>query len=427
MATKTKRESEWVGFPTSSFLNPIPNPYNFTNPLSKTVLLIADNNYVSEATANYLDTTLCVSGFKVTKFTSISSTPLCWTSSSSLSSSKSNESSKSIKDESKDEHFWEYNLDLNDFDCILIPSQLNGDIWNDITSETQTKIKQFVEKGGCLVLNHFRATNFINSVCNVSWHEISVKIGASYHVRKNNDVLNYVNDVRGIVNINKDDIIYKTKDDLTTVGFKQYGKGYCYYIGHDFSAIWEKTWNKILFNSIKKILTNSDQEIMNLSFGDIDIDAFKNLNIKSNDNDNDQKDIYLEEFEPDFQSFQQNGKENKNKDDVENKNESKSKSDTKDKMDNDKEDITNNTSFDDFDDLNGTGFDDNDNKQTDEYESIGYVQMDDNGIITINDQIQIQIGVNDDDVGNKNQQQIISDDDDQNEDQDENESLEEVD
>ena len=381
--TASKLNAEWVGFPTSSFLNPIPNPYNFTNPLSKTVLLIADNDYVSEATANYLDTTLCVSGFKVTKFTSISSAPLFWT---------SNNDNKEEKEDDDDDHFWEYNLDLNDFDCILIPSQLNGDIWNNITTETKTKIKSFVERGGCLICCHFRGTNFINCVCNVCWHEISVKIGASYHVKKDKDVLNYVNDVRGIVNIDKNDVIYKTKDDFTTVGFKKYGKGYCYYIGHDFSAIWEKTWNKILFNSIKKILTNSDQEIFNLNFGDIDIDAFKNLNIEANkDNDNEQKDIYLEEFEPDFQSFDQNGNNNNNCDDVENKSEQTKNKDNdikngKLKTEDKNEDVI--KSFDDFDDLDG--FDDTDNNN-DEYKSIGYVQMDDNGIITINNDINNQI------------------------------------
>ena len=390
----TSTNKEWIGFPTSSFLNPISSPYNFTNPLSKTVLLIGDNNYVSKHTASYLDTTLHVSGFKVTKFTSISSAPLSWTNNESIT--------EETKDKDKDNHFWEYKLDLNDFDCILIPSQINGDIWNDITQETKDKIKLFVEKGGCLICCHFRGTNFINSVCDTFWHEISVKIGTSYHVKKENDILNYVNDVRGIVNIKNENIIYKTKDDFTTVGFNKIGNGYCYYIGHDFSAIWEKTWNKILFNSIKKLLTNSKQETINLNFGDIDIEAFKNLNIESNNKDEtDGKDIYLEEFQPDFNEM-----------DVENKTNEKDEKEKKNKII--KDDTT--KSFDDFDELNGFDDDletnDNNNNNQNEYESIGYYQMDDNGVITINNHgVKLQVDLTDNNANNHNH----TDDNDENE------------
>eukprot|EP01084_Bolivina_argentea_P170419 295322_1 len=112
---------------------------------------------------------------------------------------------------------------------------------------------------------------------------------------------------------------------------------------------------------------------MNLSFGNIDIEAFKNLNIESNNKD-EVKDIYLEEFEPDFKSLKE------------------AKMDGKEEKTMEKEDAQ--KSFDGFDDLNA--FDGEEEevltpKRAKEYQSIGYVQMDDDGVITINDNMKFKV------------------------------------
>mmetsp|Transcript_48939 Transcript_48939/g.81264 ORF Transcript_48939/g.81264 Transcript_48939/m.81264 type:complete len:420 (+) Transcript_48939:36-1295(+) len=383
MATK-----KWVGFPTSSFLQPISNPYNFTNALSKTVLLISDARFVSKHTAAYLDTTLHVSGFKVTKATSISSAPFLWTKGSDEESSSSD--SKEEEEIAGDDAFWEYTLDLNEFDCILIPSQMNGDLWSALKDDIKQKLAMFVQNGGSLICCHFRATSLINHVCGVAWHEISVKIGVSMHCKRSSDSLRYVNDVRGIVNVGRDDIIYKTTDEITTVASRQCGQGSVYYIGHDFSAIWERSWNKILFDAIKKTLTTAEQKVLNLNFDKLNIDAFKSLQIidtKDDANDEQKKsDIYLDEFQPDFASLPP----------------SALSADIKAVVDEAKvnDDGTYNQSFAAFDELHD--FDDNDavpNAQQQTPQMMGYFQMDDDGVITLNDgtKFRVEVEANDGD------------------------------
>ena len=375
-STPRRGTSEWVGFPSSSFLNPIgSSPFNFTNPLSKHVLLIADPKYVNKHTCAYLDTTLHVSGFKVTKFSSLCSSPLFWTKTRSECKSEAVHSSDS-SDVQHTEAFWEYILNLSDFDCILIPSQMYGDIFDDLTDETKLKLKEYVHGGGCLICCHFRATALLNWICGVSWHEISVQIGASYHVAKE-QVLEYKNDVRGVVNMKRENVIYKTCDDFVTVARRAHGNGCCYYIGHDFAFLWGKNWNRILFMAIKQTLTNSAENVINLNFNAIDVEAFKNLNIESNGTANG-KDIYLEEFQPDFPAIEptENG--------------TAITMETDDGFD----------EFDAFDGLNGFGDDIQDNepqenqenvnpediaKKTKEFESIGYIQMDDDGVVTMED------------------------------------------
>eukprot|EP01084_Bolivina_argentea_P118309 209943_1 len=358
MALEKKEEdkSEWIEFPNVTLLNPHPSPYNFTNAYSKTVLLISDEKYVSKHIASYLDTTLHVSGFKVTKCNSISSRPLNWTNNSQHSPENMDE-----KQTNQTNDIFAYKINLNDFDSIIIPSQIHSNICKDITNETKQKLLRFIASGGSLICCHFRGAEFINAIfTELNWHEISVRIGASYHIERDKNALYYKNDIRGIVGVNKNNIIYKTKDDLITVAFKKYIKGMCYYIGHDYSEISAKLWNKILFNAIKKTLTNDDKIIGNLNFGDIDIEAFKNLNIVNYDNENDKKnnDIYLEEFQPDFKVFQSDKMD---------------KNDVKKEMDNDgivdenknenvKKNKKNNDSFEGFDDLNS--FDNGKNELT---------------------------------------------------------------
>jgi len=343
---------------------------------------------VDKHTCSYLDTTLHVSGFKVTKFSSLSSSPLFWT--KTREECKADDSTANTESDA----FWEYVLDLGDFNAILIPSQVHGDIFSDLTSETKRKLKRYIEGGGCLICCHFRATALLNYLCGVSWHEISVKIGSSQHVAKAQQVLEYKNDVRGVVNIRREDVIYKTRDDFVTVAMHREGKGSCYYIGHDFAFLWEKSWNRVLFDSIRQRLSNTLENAGNLDFNAIDVEAFKNLNIQSHgDGKGDEED--LDEFQPDFPESEPVEEQQEN---------DKGKGDGDGDGDGDGVD---DVVFDGFDELDGfdqdgddkaDGQDGTENAKEDEenvnpetetgklgeeYESIGYIQMDDDGVVTM--------------------------------------------
>ncbi|ETO31896.1 hypothetical protein RFI_05220 [Reticulomyxa filosa] len=97
-----------------------------------------------------------------------------------------------------------------------------------------------------------------------------------------------VNCVLGMLRVPNDCVCFKTNDDFTTVAVKQIGNGSIAVLGHDFSEILIKDWNRVLFLALRQQLVLKNGEEPNLlSLDHVNIDAIKRLNIASTSTHND--------------------------------------------------------------------------------------------------------------------------------------------